>query len=73
MKISELETIYAFPIQIVDEGNGTNSVTSLGMTLRDYFAGQALAAIAGTEGLSDRTAAIYSYDIADAMMEARQK
>ena len=50
-----------------------------GMTLRDYFAGQALAA-AASASWSDKvavdgnaeTAAIWAYAYADAMMEARK-
>lgn len=40
-----------------------------GMTLRDYFAGQALAAIAHANGLEDL--AMRAYALADAMLTAR--
>ena len=46
-----------------------------GMTLLDYFAGQALAGLAGNSGLHDRLdyrqLASLSYDMADAMLEVR--
>jgi hypothetical protein len=46
-----------------------------GMTLRDYFAGLALAALvaAGDEGAGDRLTEVpaYAYQIADAMLAAR--
>jgi hypothetical protein len=53
-------------------------LVSLGMTLRDYFAGQALAMLASENGGDDgagfydpKTAAERSYAIADAMLAAR--
>ena len=53
--------------------------SQLGMTLRDYFAGQALpAAIKIVDRMSDETsrdldkeAAMFAYGIADALLEAR--
>lgn len=59
--------MYAFP-------NKTESFTEqTGMTLRDWFAGQALAGIASDPdvdiSIDDR--AKWSYRIADAMLEAR--
>lgn len=50
---------------------------SNGMSLRDYFAGQALAALADWE-VTDSVnppgeIALYCYEIADAMMKAREK
>ena len=46
-----------------------------GMTLRDYFAGQALAGtIAGLHGLTESTVSLASdaYMLADAMLAARE-
>jgi predicted RNA polymerase sigma factor len=43
-----------------------------GMTLRDYFAAKALQGIL-FEGLSTQETARYAYELADAMMEARQE
>lgn len=63
----------AFPI--VEPGNGSFSETfNPGMTLRDYFAGQALmglcAMIDGPAPYKELVTA--SYVIADAMLKARQ-
>lgn len=48
-----------------------------GMTLRDYFAGQALAGNCGfptgPEGVQASDLAVEAYRIADAMLEAREK
>lgn len=50
--------------------------SSLGMTLRDYIAAKAMAAlvISGDEGAGDRLEELpkYAYLIADAMLEARK-
>ena len=47
-----------------------------GMSLRDWFAGQALAGIAGPHGegfsLQESDAANWAYEYADAMLKARQ-
>lgn len=43
-----------------------------GMTLRDYFAGQALAEIA-TDSLPPQEVAEWAYDLADAMIAQREK
>lgn len=50
-----------------------------GMSLRDYFAGQALAIVAtyprcrGDEAIEDKDVAQWAYQIADAMLAERQK
>ena len=47
-----------------------------GMTLRDYFAGQALASIVGSSGFNEAThprLAEVSYRLADAMLKERGK
>ena len=46
-----------------------------GMTLRDYFAGQALAGYMASENTDSTLATIaeWSYRAADAMLEAREK
>ena len=57
-------------------GNGYSNIP--GMTLRDYFAGQALSTLIGLEVLkwtvdeAEKTAR-FSYEIADAMIAQRQK
>lgn len=67
----------AFPVQsIYSEDHGTNF---RGMTLRDYFAGQALANVDVRIPMSDdddtpspRAIANYMYAMADAMLAARE-
>lgn len=54
----------AFPVE--DPGGGQYS----GMTLRDYFASQALSSIQNEE--SPKSQAEYAYRIADAMLEERE-
>lgn len=62
-------TTYAFPF---DDGEAVCT----GMTLRDYFAGQALVGIVNVFGpIKDaevKTMAKASYEYADAMLEARK-
>jgi hypothetical protein len=61
-------TIKAFPITLQNEG------INLGMDLRDYFAAAAMQGLYSDDTLDITTheAAIYAYEIADAMMEARK-
>jgi hypothetical protein len=49
--------------------------SSSGMTLRDYFAGQALVKVATSTSLdvSSERIAEWCYKLADAMLEAREK
>lgn len=61
----------AFPV------TAGQQVYSYGMTLRDWFAGQAIAGVCGPPipdgwSLSPRERAIWAYYIADAMLEARK-
>ena len=54
----------------------TNSGPALpAMSLRDYFAGQAIAGLCAdsswTEEFSHETTAVWAYNLADAMLEAR--
>jgi len=52
----------------------TNGFIETGMTLRDWFAGQALAGICvGVDDPNEPWIAQKAYQIADAMMEARKK
>jgi hypothetical protein len=44
-----------------------------GMSLRDYFAGQALTVLAGEYDASASTAATLAYKMADAMLMERKK
>ena len=63
----------AFPSQEEDGGGGY--VTHRGMTLRDWFAGQALAGIMCSNGrpTGDEAKALWAYEMADAMLAAREK
>lgn len=57
---------YAFPMIETD-----TTYAQHGMTLRDWFAGQWVAA-GHHANLSDREASKQAYDFADAMLEARK-
>ena len=75
----------AFPQKrLYRDGQGIDhEIHETGMTLRDYFAGQALAGImgpnydwftSGTEtGSRTHEAAFFAYSLADAMLAARDK
>jgi len=52
-------------------GITTKPITSNGMTLRDYFAGQAMQGIL-FEGLDEIETAKNAYAMADAMLKARE-
>ena len=55
--------------------HSTNLTARTGMTLRDYFAGQAIVALAEQMGRFDMShpQAEYAYRLADAMIAAREK
>ena len=60
----------AFPaIDLVCDGLGTGSK---GMTLRDWFAGQALAGLRVNDYEKFENAARHAYEIADAMLAERE-
>ena len=63
----------AFPSE--GEGHGNPQYHSPGMTLRDYFAGQALAGFMSAKPMmfDPEQDAKYFYDLADAMLKAREK
>lgn len=44
-----------------------------GMSLRDWFAGQAAAGLASIEDASNLKVAEWAYEVADAMLAARSK
>jgi hypothetical protein len=51
-------------------------ISSIGMSLRDYFAAKAMEgdmAYQGMEGCDARIVAAMAYEIADAMLEAREE
>ena len=64
----------AFPRPSSEPGSSyPGSLGQLGMTLRDWFAGQALGGLVGTGTLlSDYDVADRAWDLADAMLERRQ-
>ena len=60
--------------KVKDDRGGARPDSVLNMTLRDYFAGQAIAGIQSGEGsISYNLAAMIAYELADAMMRARDK
>ena len=62
----------AFPETRWDDGT-RQEVQWLGMTLRDYFAGQALTGVVN-EGIgSNQQQVIWSYQLADEMIKERNK
>jgi hypothetical protein len=66
----------AFPVETVYHHNGQIEYGTPGMTLRDWFAGQALNGWLSTFGPDDPLAsakevAIFAYGVADAMIAAR--
>ena len=68
----------AFPMGIPDvhdgSGGGSQGFAQPGMTLRDYFAGQALIGFASKHNHGDgELYAADSYRVADAMLEQRDK
>ena len=63
--------IYAYPSYFTSDQERFDMATR-GMTLRDYFAAKALQSLAiSYEDLSDERLAKRVYQLADAMMEAR--
>ena len=60
----------AYPFQHKDPTTGLTTISE-GMTLRDYFAAQAMQAMAARFEASSRMLASSAYEVADAMLEAR--
>ncbi len=71
-KNTQLES--AFPYQV--QGPTTGPEISCGMALRDYFAAKAMQSIAAyqleNDSVDKTVAAMASYDLADAMLKARE-
>ena len=64
----------AFPV--VAESSHAHDAAFRGMSLRDYFAGQSLPGITSLSRFSreeNKTAAKWAYEIADAMIQEREK
>jgi hypothetical protein len=62
----------AFPMVAKDK---TGMIINMGMSLRDYFAAQAMQALIARETTFSSNLMLYTgaaYDFADAMMEARE-
>jgi hypothetical protein len=57
----------AFPTETVEYGSGNFKYGKKGMSLRDYFAGQAMISMVG----HSISIAKEAYQVADAMLEAR--
>ena len=81
--MSEIENPRAFPHEAFNEWVGGNqgdggtdyqhTPQSAGMTLRDYFAGQALVGLMADSPWADPVhKAAYAYNAADAMLAARK-
>ena len=65
----------AFPRNILDHGHGVTTTHESGMTLRDYFAAKAMQSFLTRETRFSDNLLMYAgaaYDVADAMLEARQ-
>lgn len=56
----------AFPVEVLDKQRN-------GMTLRDYFAAMAMQAVIEKRSGIPNQEAQFAYEIADAMLKARQK
>jgi hypothetical protein len=57
----------AFPLK------GPLTSDSLGMSLRDYFAAKAMQSLVALDNANNINIAIWSYEIADAMLAEREK
>jgi len=64
----------AFPVpEILIDENICHPSVYQGMTMRDYFAGQALVGLLSSRGYHERNiAAMDAYNLADAMLTARE-
>ena len=67
----------AFPVQYSNEADGPTVMPHVGMTLRDYFAAKAMHGMAGSRrycevGWDQADMASQAYEIADAMIKARE-
>ena len=67
----------AFPTGIITDGKGKIIGGSNGMTLRDYFAAKAMQGIFASGNLpnsvTDEKLAATAYEVADAMLKAREQ
>ena len=69
-----MKDIPAFPVEyFYDDQTGTEIPPSAGMTLRDYFAAQALPVVMPNNRCYPSEAARAAYEFANAMMKARDK
>lgn len=63
----------AFPVPYSNEADGPTMMPTQGMTLRDYFAAKAMQALITRIAMSGGDQARKAYEIADAMLKARQQ
>jgi hypothetical protein len=71
----------AFPVNTANDGNGGACFPATGMSLRDYFAGEAMAALISRPDKDPQHRGIlavpkmtqYAYEYADAMIAERAK
>lgn len=66
----------AFPVNELHQETGTVCAQHFGCTMRDYFAAKALQGICASgpsSRLTNQNLATEAYDLADAMLEARNK
>lgn len=66
------DEIRAFPCSAFSDGDGTYSVGQKGMSLRDWFAGQALTGLLANGGFRTHTVS-EAYELAASMLEERKK
>lgn len=72
--MSPTETVFPVEFMHHTEGGGGYWVKNKGLSLRDHFAGQVLPPISSTSKDWDaKEIAARAYEIADAMMKAREK
>ena len=71
-----MKTAFAFPVFESKRADTDYDLTDPGMTLRDYFAGQALAGLFSDINWFDKVewqrAATAAYGLADAMLKSRE-
>lgn len=73
IKPTPSEPHYAFPIMPTQELWERGMTIECGMTLREYYAGQAMCALRVGEWSECKDAAKWCFDMADAMMVESQK
>lgn len=63
----------AFPVPMFSIGHAKYEAQQQGLTLRDYFAAKAMQGmLAAAENHNTDELAVYAFDVADAMLKARE-